>query len=346
MNELKVISRSELDQMITKRTGETKLGETMQTLDMQTWETNLRSVTAKFVLLGIPEDIGVRANYGVGGAQTMWLPALKAIVNVQETVSLQGSNIALLGYFDFEDWQKETQMAAPEQLRELVSAIDDKVFPVIKAIAEAGKIPIIIGGGHNNAYPILKGMSRAKSQAVNCINLDAHSDYRAIEGRHSGNGFRYAKMDGYLKRYAMVGLHRNYNGQHIIDEITSDPDLHLCFFEDIFLEEKNDFRYAIEQAVRFTAGLCTGIEIDMDCIEYALASAATPSGITATDARRFISRVTHGADVAYLHITEGSSTLADGRTDPTMAKLVAYLATDFIRAYTNRPTVFIRETAL
>ncbi len=34
---------------------------------------------------------------------------------------------------------------------------------------------------------------------INSINLDAHSDFRPAEGRHSGNGFRYAEEDGYLQ---------------------------------------------------------------------------------------------------------------------------------------------------
>nr|WP_233167177.1 arginase family protein [Pedobacter sp. ASV2] len=35
------------------------------------------------------------------------------------------------------------------------------VFPIIEKIVAAGKVPIVIGGGHNNAYPIIKGSSLA-----------------------------------------------------------------------------------------------------------------------------------------------------------------------------------------
>lgn len=58
--------------------------------------------------------------------------------------------------------------------------------------------PIAIGGGHNNAYPMLKGYSLAKKEKINAINCDPHADFRALEGRHSGNGFSYAVNDGYL----------------------------------------------------------------------------------------------------------------------------------------------------
>jgi formiminoglutamase len=35
---------------------------------------------------------------------------------------------------------------------------------------------------------------------VNAINFDAHSDFRILEGRHSGNGFSYAYEEGFLKK--------------------------------------------------------------------------------------------------------------------------------------------------
>ena len=346
MNEFKVYTRADLDTLINRRQGETKLGETVHTFEQNNWEETLRSSPASFVIVGIPEDIGVRANHGTGGAHTVFEPALKALLNVQETELLQGNKIAVLGSFDFSDLMQRSEKADVHELRELVSAMDDRVYPVIKAIADAGKLPVIIGGGHNNAYPILKGISRSKAQAVHCINLDAHSDYRAIEGRHSGNGFRYAKMDGYLKRYAVVGLHRNYNSQHVINEIISDPEIHLCFYEDIFLEEKNDFKSAVDEAIRFTAGAPAGIEIDLDCIERTLSSAATPCGLSTLQARQFLLQTVQFADIAYLHITEGSVLLSDGRSDMMTPKLVAYLITDFIRACTNKPVIFIRETEM
>jgi formiminoglutamase len=70
------------------------------------------------------------------------------------------------------------------------------------------KIPVVIGGGHNNAYPLLKGAAKGLQQAqqtplpqINCINLDAHTPVTGPEeGRHSGNAFRYAESDGFLQK--------------------------------------------------------------------------------------------------------------------------------------------------
>ena len=68
-------------------------------------------------------------------------------------------------------------------------------------IVLADKKPIIIGGGHNNAYGNIKGTSLAIGEPINVINFDAHSDFRPEEGRHSGNGFSYAYTEGFLNYY-------------------------------------------------------------------------------------------------------------------------------------------------
>ncbi|MGF1948884.1 arginase family protein, partial [Enterococcus gallinarum] len=75
---------------------------------------------------------------------------------------------------------------------------------------------------HNNAYPCIKGAAKGWHKAgvleiaqINAVNLDAHADYRAMEGRHSGNAFRYAEEDGYLEKYCVIGLHENYITQNV-----------------------------------------------------------------------------------------------------------------------------------
>ena len=66
---------------ITKvRRFETKLGERLQVIsDADKLEESLSTSNAKFVLLGIPEDMGVKANGGLGGTHTAWQPFLEVI---------------------------------------------------------------------------------------------------------------------------------------------------------------------------------------------------------------------------------------------------------------------------
>ncbi len=327
MEPLKLLSAADLAALITTRPGETKLGEQVRTV---AHPDEISGCSARFVLLGIPEDIGVRANLGVGGAASAWEPSFKALLNVQATDRLTGRELLVLGAFDFSSLTAKA--GDVEDLRARTAIIDDAVAPVIEKIVQAGKVPVVIGGGHNNAYPLIKGAVRATGKMIHCINLDAHSDYRAAEGRHSGNGFRYARREGFLDRYAVVGLHENYNSREIVAEISQDPAIHHSFYEDIFIREQQTFRQAVTAAIRHTEGAPCGIELDLDCIAGVLSSAATPCGINTLQARQYVSWCAAETEAAYLHITEGAVRLQDGRTDASTAKLIAYLVTDFLKA--------------
>lgn len=129
------------------------------------------SLKAKFVIVGIPEDIGVKANYGVGGTSTAWNAFLEAFVNVQSNDFLEGSDILVLGYFDFSkmaDLIEDNAQSHEEKVmayRHAVNQVDEAVEPVIKMITQRSKIPIVVGGGHNNAYPIIKGAAKGLYKA-------------------------------------------------------------------------------------------------------------------------------------------------------------------------------------
>lgn len=329
-----LFSPTDLAAVLNARPGETKLGQQILLPDpQQSIEQNIQDSQARFVLLGIPEDIGVRANGGVGGTQSVWSPFLSAMLNIQAGAFMDGNDLLLLGQFDFSEWMRLSEQESLPALRNRVAQIDEEVYPLIQMIAQCGKIPIVIGGGHNNAFPILKGVSLAKSGPINCINLDAHADFRIEEGRHSGNGFRYAFQQNFLHRYAVIGLHENYNGAAILQDMAASDRIFFSFFEDIFIRQDLDFKQVVYEAINFTDSDPTGIELDLDCIERVLSSAATPSGMSTLDARRFITWTAEKTEVAYVHFTEGATLLNNGRQDSSTAKLLAYLVSDFIKAY-------------
>lgn len=325
-------TKANLSQLTLPRNGETRLGENASYWDGDDLPATLQASAAPFVLIGIPEDIGVRANYGVGGAHTAWEPALKALLNVQSIPALNGAELLVLGFFDFSAWMEESLALEPEPLRSYVAQIDDVVAPLIETVVRYGKIPLVVGGGHNNAYPLLKGCSKALDRAVNCVNMDAHSDYRMAEGRHSGNGFRYARKECFLDKYAVVGLHENYNSAPIVAEMQDNPDIHFSWFEAVFLRRELTFDHALQDALAFTDNAPCGIELDLDCIERTLSSAVTPCGIRPIHARRYMLAAAARKPL-YLHLTEGAVELRDGRTDTGTGKLIAYLLTDFMKEW-------------
>lgn len=330
MAQLRIFSENDVLSVVGKREGETKLGERVK-LGSYNWEKDLARSEARFVLLGLPEDIGVRANGGIGGAHTNWNLFVKSLLNIQETDSLPGAEIFLLGHFDFTLWMEECKDAPLDILRKYTAKIDELVYPVIQAIVAAGKIPVVVGGGHNNAYPIIKGTSMAIGQALNSINLDAHSDFRIAEGRHSGNGFRYAYDEQYLKKYALLALHEAYNSENIVAEIKANPDLLPVFWEDIFLRGRYRWVEAIKATLSHVNGTFFGTELDVDCIQNVLSSAATPVGISPTQAMQYLYHCGREGKASYLHLPEAVAKRNDGLTDPFAGKLLSYLVQAFIK---------------
>ncbi|KQM78245.1 arginase [Pedobacter sp. Leaf216] len=319
MDNLKIYSQSDIDHLIIRRDGECKIGEHVAVFS--SWN-NLEHTNAKFVFLGIPEDIGVRANAGIAGAASAWRTSLVAFLNIQSNRFLSGEEILVLGHFEI----NEPEDPSINGLRNKVAEIDNLVYPVIEKIVAAGKIPIVIGGGHNNAYPIIKGTSLANKQPIDVWNVDAHADLRKLEGRHSGNAFSYALNESYLDNYFMYGLHQSYNNEEILNQITTNPKLKAVFFDDILTGA--DYSGLINNL-----GQTAGLEIDLDCIENVLSSAETPSGFTVNEIRKLI--LTTAKKFSYLHICEGATRMLDGRVSRLTAKLIAYLVSDFVKAYTS-----------
>ena len=334
-----------LAELTRKRSGETRLGERVCTIPWnrrEDWDFALSDMPGRYVLLGLPEDIGVRANFGRGGAYSAWIPAVSTILNTQSNPSLTGAEIILLGHIDFSAGMDELKNADPaasgtiDRARELTGLIDEAVFPVLRKIIAAGKEVIVIGGGHNNAYGNLRGLSEAMREkglpAVGCINCDAHGDLRPLEGRHSGNGFSYALHDGYLQKYAMVGLHEMFNMDAVFEKLEGDERLDATWFEDIFIREEISFRDAIDRAIEFTGELPIGLELDLDAIQNIPSSAKTSSGFSTINVRQMVHRIASSSDVRYLHLAEAAPVLSHIKTDLKTGKLIAYIVADYIKA--------------
>jgi formiminoglutamase len=329
----KPIDPAQTKARIRIRPHETKLGESILL------DSVLHENSPRFILLGIQEDLGARANLGLGGAASAWDGFLDAFLNIQDNPFLRGADIQLLGHFDFTTLGTTPDLAA---LRDLVAQMDDEVAPLIARIVASGRIPLIVGGSHAGAYANLKGSAEGcrmiqPASQVHCINLDAHSDYRPMEGRHSGNGFRYAHEAGFLQRYALIGLHENYTSAQLWRDL-SHPAIQISTWEDIFLREKMSFAQAIDQAIQFVQNpnSIVGIEVDLDCIERVLSSAMTPSGISTQQARYYVYQTAWRCKVAYLHLCEGATKLENGLEDRSTGKLLSYLMSDFIKGVLAR----------
>lgn len=344
MKALELYSQKDINQITRTRTNEIKIGEDVLVLkSIDNWEEELLKSNCKYVLLGIPEDIGVKANYGRGGAHTAWKPALDSFLSQQSNEFLNGKDICVLGNIFVDDvMEKSTTLNVKNknemtEMRNLVSIIDQRVSDVITKIVGCKKIPIVVGGGHNNSYPIIKGCSLALKNKVNVINCDPHSDFRPLEGRHSGNGFSYAYHENYMNNYSVFCMHEQYNTASVLkDFIKNNNHLHYSTYEDVFVRENKTFSEALNNNIGFVKNIICGVEIDLDAITNVPSSAKTSSGISPVQARQYVYQCAKQLNALYFHIAEGAPILSHIKADNKTGKLIAYLISDFIKGINDK----------
>lgn len=332
----------DLAKITNHRSGEIKFGEKMLTVPKETDPVEfLKTCEAKYVLFGIPEDIGIRANFGRPGAASAWDSAIKSIANIQHNRFCKGSQLFVLGQLNVSVEMKEVEhldfndIDDRFKLSQLVEKIDKDVSHIIFNIIKLGKIPIIIGGGHNNSYGNIKGSALAKGKPINAVNFDAHSDFRILEGRHSGNGFSYAFEEGFLKKYFIFGLHENYTSKSVLDIIKKIEDrVRYNTYDSVNIRKEKDFNQEMALALEFINEDFFGIEIDLDSIPNIACSAMTLSGFSVEQLRQFISYFAKNKNATYLHICEGAPDLGEEKNNHLIGKLIGYLVTDFIKSNT------------
>lgn len=298
---------------LVHRKGEKRLGEMFSDINQ-----------AKFVVLGIEESHGPRANYGSAGAEGAFDAFCSKFLNMQSTNSLRGDQISFLGSI------KATTTTASD-LTLAVEELDDFVCQVVNKFVLPHQVLIVIGGGHNSAFPIIKSCSDRFDSQINCINLDAHADYRVLEGRHSGNPFSYAYDRGFMHKYFVLGLHQRYNNEATINGLIKDKH-YFTFFEDYidgvkaFVDDIDVIKTELTER-----NLPFGIELDMDAIAYMPSSAMSPSGFSVNDARFYIRKMVSSGNCCYLHLPEAAP--QNDNEVSTVGKALSYLVSDFISCY-------------
>jgi formiminoglutamase len=235
---------------------------------------------------------------------------------------VNGEEIALIGTI-----RSNAPFENIDSGRQRIEELDALVQQVLDEHLLGEIVPIVIGGGHNNAYPVICAISKHLNQPINVINLDPHADCRALEGRHSGNPFSYAKNENFLDHYTVLGLHKPYNSEFILSYL-DENEFNYTFFED-YIEDPEKFKTDIR---RFNAGIAAekpfGVELDLDSMEGMPSSAFTPSGINTSQARFYISHLSKNPNAAYFHFPEGAPSTP--HEEKIVGKTLAYLVWDII----------------
>ena len=166
MDKLVLFNNTTRNKLINKRSGESKFGEHVQMLtSISNIYEQLNNLDVTYVIIGFSEDVGVFANYGKTGASKAWDSFIEVLLNIQSNDFTKANKVLLLGHLDFTEELSniaklnQSKKKDIQKARAIVKNIDTHVTHSIHQIVLAGKKPIIIGGGHNNAYGNIKGTS-------------------------------------------------------------------------------------------------------------------------------------------------------------------------------------------
>lgn len=301
--------------LVKPRAQESKIGQVMRCLTINT--NNYSSELARHIeqgarvaLVGVPESIGPQANLGKGGAEGGWDAFLQIFLNYQATAALPVDQLLLVGHVDCADLMAKAdalQADDPQRLdalRNWCDIIDQRVMSVVQPLFDAGFEVILIGGGHNNAFPLLQSLHESSSQPCAAVNLDPHADFRLREGRHSGNGFSYAHASGALAHYHVLSLHEGKNSAVSLRQL-SDAGFTYHSMHHIHL---NSFRFALDETLNLVGGwqAALGIEVDVDAIMQAPASALNYTGVSMSEGYQFVARTAALENTRYLHLAEAA----------------------------------------
>jgi formiminoglutamase len=119
------------------------------------------------VIIGFPQDEGVRRNHGRTGAAEAPATIRKFLYRLTPWEAENQIDISLNPLLDLGN------VGTGGSLEESQGALGE----VIGGVLSMGAVPIVLGGGHETAFGHYLGYVAAK-QAVGIINLDAHLDVR------------------------------------------------------------------------------------------------------------------------------------------------------------------------
>ncbi len=227
------------------------------------------------VLIGFPQDEGVRRNGGRPGAAEAPDAIRRCLYRLtpwdgENDLSLADQPPLDLGNVRVTADLEESQRALGE---------------VVAAVLRAGAVPVVLGGGHETAFGVYLGYVAA-GLPVGVVNVDAHLDVRPlIDGQgHSGSPFRQMlehpahPLPG--ERYVCLGAQpQNASRAHWVYARRHGCRVRWCGRVRVAL--KRHFRGEIVQLAR--AGNHVHITLDADAVRAADVpgvSAPNPAGLS------------------------------------------------------------------
>lgn len=225
-----------------------------------------------------------------------------------------------------------------EVVKDNIEASHTNARELVANIQQQYGCSLIIGGGHDYAYPHLAGIQDAyPDQQIGCINLDPHFDLRPPEPVIlSGSPFYMALENDIVSGNHLVefGIQHHCNASFLWDYAEEQKIETYTFDQLRFHQSIEKFQTALNQLAAKTDRIV--ISLDLDSIQAAYApgvSAPAPEGFVPSEIMEIISIAAKSDQVISLGIYE-LNPFYD--IDHHTARLAAMIAFNFLRVKFTR----------
>jgi len=223
---------------------------------------------ARIVLLGCPQDEGVRRNRGRPGAGRGPEEVRRAFYKLAANEAIRTSNIFDLGDIVLGNTLEETHAGLRQTVRRIL---------------EDGKLAIVLGGGNDISYPDCAALADVKRNIL-VFNIDKHFDVRDLQPGNSGTPYRQLLEEGLIdpgKFYEMGS--EEFANSPVYRDYLVDKGAHIHTLVEL---RSQGIGAVFRKAVNETEHEAVFWGFDMDAVRAADApgvSASYPTGLTADE---------------------------------------------------------------
>jgi formiminoglutamase len=280
----------------------------------------------RIALLGLPDDTGVRLNFGRPGAKEgplAFRAALSGFGASFDALSEQPLQTLIFDAGDVEPASGDDEAALFETHRRVEAAA--------RELHALGLTVLSVGGGHDLSLPTISALAKHHARAIGGINVDAHLDVRERVG--SGMPFRRLIEGGWLDaaRFVELGLGRFSNDQRDFEWLR-ERGSELILVDQVLGQGVRP-ESLLERALSAGVGF---VSIDLDGLDAAYApgvSATNPLGMRIEHAAELAEAAGARREVGHFDVMELCPPHdLDGRT----ARAAAYLCLAFVAGYARR----------
>ncbi len=274
--------------------------------------------SAQVVIIGCPEDEGIRRSRGRPGARRSPEEIRKALYRLAVSEIIQELKIFDVGDIRLGESLEDTHL----RLRQ-----------VVRHVLEDGKMAVVLGGGNDISYPDCAALMEVKKDVL-VFNIDKHFDVRDLSPRNSGTAYRQLLEEGLInpEKFYEMGSEEFANSPNY-KEYLERKGVHVYSLDEM---RSTGIRRLFQKIMKDSAYEAIFWGFDMDVVRNADApgvSASFPTGLTVKEIIQIAEIAGNQTPFGVVEFTEVNPEVdIDNRT----SKLAAILIHTFLSSRKKR----------